>query len=308
MFLNTLTILGPTATGKSDLAVFLAEKLNGEIISADSRQVYRGMDIGTGKITVEEMRGIPHHLIDVIDPGEAFSVVEYVRLAKIVMADIVSRGKLPIICGGTGFYIQALVDDVVLPEVSANEKLRAELAEKSTEELLKILEKLDPRRFATVDKVNKRRVIRAIEIASELGFVPPITGTRGTMADMQSKSIGTNLSNTIQIGLTLTPAELRERIDTRLLGRIESGMVDEVRGLHDRGLSWARLEEFGLEYRYLALHLQGKMTLEEMIEKLKIEIWRYAKRQMTWFKKDEEIPWFRPEQVIQNFKFKSQIQ
>ena len=169
-----LIILGPTASGKSDLAVQLAKKYNGEIISADSRQVYKGLNIGTGKITKKEMSGIKHHLLDVTDPKKVFTVSQFKTLVEIAIADISSRGKLPIICGGTGFYIQAVVDNIILPEVPPNKKLREKLNKKTTTELFEILKKLDNERAKNIDAKNPRRLIRAIEIAEKLGKVPPL--------------------------------------------------------------------------------------------------------------------------------------
>ncbi len=276
-----LVILGPTATGKSDLAVKIAKQFGGEIISADSRQVYRGLNIGTGKITRKEMRGIPHHLLDVADPKKRFTVVKYQELAREKIAAIFSRGHLPIICGGTGFYISALIDSVILPDVPPNEKLRAKLRPETPETLLKLLMKLDPLRAKTVDQKNPRRIIRAIEIATALGAVPPIKKTPASY-------------DTLFIGLTLPNDEMKKKIATRLHARLKIGMIAESKRLHAAGLSWKRMVELGLEYRYIALFLQGKMTKSEMISKLQTEIWRYAKRQMTWFKRDKRIKWFNP--------------
>ena len=171
-----LIVLGPTAVGKSDLAVELALRFNGEVVSADSRQVYTGLDIGTGKITTQEMRGIPHHMLDVIDPSHHFSVIDYVKQAQHAVTDILSRNKLPIICGGTGFYIQALVDGTLFPDIGPNPELQKELAGKSVSELTAILNKLDSAKLSSMnesDSKNPRRLIRAIEIATALGSVPP---------------------------------------------------------------------------------------------------------------------------------------
>jgi len=277
-----IVILGPTATGKSDLAVKIAQKLGGEVISADSRQVYKGMDIGTGKITKEEMRGIPHHLLDVADPRERFTVNEYKALADKTIEQIRSRSKIPIICGGTGFYIQAVVDNLILPDVPPDNELRNELNRKDASELFSMLQKLDPDRALEIDPHNKRRLIRAIEICKSIGKVPkPEINSKGEV---------------IFIGLTLPPKILREKIQRRLVARINSGMVDEARRLHEQGVTWERMDELGLEYRYLAKHLKGEISLEEMIQKLGTEIWHYARRQMTWFKRDKRIEWFTPDQ------------
>lgn len=277
---SLLVICGPTATGKSDLAVELAKKFNGEIISADSRQVYRGLDIGSGKITQDEMCGIPHHLLDIADPKDIFSVDKFKTLAQKAIADIVSRGKLPIICGGTGFYIHYVIDDVSVVEVAQNESLREELSKKPPAELFSLLQTLDPYRAENIDAQNPVRLVRAIEIATALGKVPPVS---------------TNSPySVLQIGIDLPDEELKNKIKTRLEKRLSGGMIEEVQGLVAGGLSWQRLSAFGLEYRYIASFLKKEISVSEMKEKLLSEIWHYAKRQRTWFRKDKRIQWFSP--------------
>lgn len=278
-----LVIVGPTASGKSGLAVKLAKEFDGEVISADSRQVYKGLTIGTGKITKKEMKGVRHHLIDVADPRRQFTVAKYVKLAQKTIQTILKRGRLPIICGGTGFYVEALVDGIALPDVPADTKLRARLSKLSAEKLLKQLKKLDPVRAHqinqnTSDRHNARRIIRAIEIATARKRTEPV--------------VKKPLYNPIFIGLKVPREELKKKIKTRLLKRLRSGMIAEARRLRAQGLSWKRMEELGLEYRYLARFLQGKMDKSAMIKKLEIEIGRYAKRQMTWFRRDTRIRWF----------------
>ncbi len=277
-----LAIVGPTTTGKSDLAVLLAKKFSGEIISADSRQVYRGMDIGTGKITKKEMRGIPHYLLDVASPKTIFTVAQYKKLTDKAIEKIVASGMLPILCGGTGFYIQPVVDDVAIPEVGPNLKLRRDLNKKSTDELFAELKKLDPRRARNIDKKNPVRLIRAIEIATAIGFVPKLKIKENKKYDF------------LQIGLTLSHDGLAEKIHTRLLKRMKKGMVAEVKKIKESGVSWGRLYDMGLEYRSVSEYLQGKMTKTEMIKKLEVAIRQYAKRQYTWFKRDKRIKWFDP--------------
>jgi tRNA dimethylallyltransferase len=273
-----LVVLGPTATGKSDLAVELALKYNGEIISADSRQVYKGMDLGTGKITRAEMKGVPHYLLDVASPKSVYNVSKYKIQAQKIIADILKREKLPIICGGTGFYIDAVVNNIVLPEVLPNQKLRNILEKKSTEQLFVILKKLDPARAKTIDANNKVRLVRAIEIAKSLGKVPKIKSSQ--------------IYSPVFIGLDLPNSELKRRIRTRLVRRLDDGMVAEVRRLHKQGVSYRRLEKFGLEYRNCALLLQKKITRDQLIQNLEREIFQYAKRQRTWFKRNKEIVWY----------------
>jgi len=288
---KVIVILGQTSTGKSDLAVRLAQKIGGEIISADSRQVYKGLNIGTGKITKKEMKGIPHHLLDVANPkrparrGGKFTVVEYQKLAISAMADIVKRNKIPIICGGTGFYIDTITKGIIFPEVPPNLKLRKILEKKSVKKLFQILKKLDPRRANNIDKNNKVRLIRSIEIVKTLGKVPV---TKATPLPYKF----------IKIGLYLSSDKLKKKIEKRLLARMKIGMLNEAKRLHKQGLSYSRMEELGLEYRFMALHLQNKITKEEMLKRLNSEIYKYAKRQMTWFKRDKKIKWFEASKKI----------
>ncbi len=275
-----LVVLGPTSSGKSDLAVILAKKFNGEIISADSRQVYKGMDLGTGKITKKEMRGIPHYLLDVVKPNTHFSVAKYKKLADQAVKKILENNKLPIICGGTGFYIDAVVNNILLPEVPPNMKLRKILEEKTCAELSKILQKLDPKRNKNIDQKNKVRLVRAIEIAKALGSVPKIKSSQPY--------------NSLYIGLDLPDLILKERIATRLKKRLRAGMVAEVERLHKEGVSYRRLEKFGLEYRHCAKLLQHSSTIEQMCTNILTESFQYAKRQRTWFKRNPDIKWFNP--------------
>ena len=275
-----LVILGPTSTGKSDLAVELALKYNGEIISADSRQVYKSLDLGTGKITNGEMKGIPHYMLDVIKSNSVFNVSKYKTKTQKIITDILKRNKLPIICGGTGFYIDAVVNNTTLPEVLPNLKLREKLESKNCEQLMVILEKLDKNICQTIDIKNKRKIIRAIEIATELGHIPAI----------KSEPLYTPL----ELGLIVPNKTLKERIKTRLLNRIEAGMLKEGQNLHKQGISWKRMENLGLEYRYMARYLSGQITKEQMIEQLNSKIWQYARRQKTWFKRNKNIIWLNP--------------
>lgn len=269
-------VCGPTATGKSDHAVELAKNPpnggKGEIISADSRQVYIGMDIGTGKITPEEMGGIPHHLLDIKNPNEDFSVEEFQRLAFQKIEEILARGNTPIICGGTGFYIQAITDNIIFQDIPKNEKLRTELEEKSVAELKEILAEIPKEEGVKVDTENKRRLIRAIEIGKFMG----------KLACTQK---GEQKYDFEFIYLDFPDEVLKERINLRLEKRFSMGMIDEVRRLHNEGVAFQKLEDFGLEYKYIALFLQEKISETELSETLKTKIWQYAKRQRTWFKK-----------------------
>ncbi len=273
-----LVILGPTATGKSALAIQMARKYNGEVVSADSRQVYSGLDIGTGKVTKREMQGVPHHLLDVASAKRQFSVAQYKKLTEKAIADILSRGKLPILCGGTGWYIDAVAENILTPEVPPNLALRKELAEKSLVELLAMLKKLDPERSESVEQKNPRRIIRAIEIAQTLGKVPAL-------------SQGEKKYDVQYIGLDLPDTKLKQNIHVRLLVRMKRGMIAEAKRLHSEGLSLKRMEELGLEYRYLALYLQNKISKEKMLEEIETKSWQYARRQRTWFQRNKKIEW-----------------
>lgn len=288
-----IVILGPTASGKSDLAVKIARRFNGEVVSADSRQVYRGLDIGSGKITKNEMRGIPHHLLDVANPARQFSVSEYQRLAKRVITDIIKRGKLPIICGGTGYYIQSIVDNIVFPIVPPNEALHKKLSFKKIDELFTILTKLDPRRAGEIDAKNPARLIRAIEIATALGSVPPA-------------QINPPYYDILQIGITFPLKTLEEKIKHRLEKRLRKRMIAEAKRLHQKGLSWKRMHSLGLDYGALADYLTGAISRVEMKNRIVLESIQYAKRQMTWFKRDKKIIWITHTQrniSPQNFLF-----
>jgi len=276
-----IILVGPTASGKSALGIQLAKKYGGEIISADSRQVYTGLNIGTGKVTTREMQRIPHHLLDVANPKKRFDVSQFKKLGEKSIKNISKRGVVPIIVGGTGFYIDALVYDIVFPEVAPDVRLRTELSKLSNTELIHVLISLDPERAETIDTQNPVRLIRAIEIAKSIGKTPPLN----------YKSI----YNVLFIGLTLDKVALQKKIHGRLMLRIKIGMVLEVKKLHADGLSWKRLIELGLEYRYIALYLQNKISKEEMITQLEREIIQYAKRQMTWFKRNKNIHWFNVE-------------
>lgn len=274
-----IVVCGPTATGKSDYAVMLAKKINGEIVSTDSRQVYRGLDIGSGKVPRDKRRpatrysysykGIAHHMIDVADPKRVFSVSMFQKKALRVIADILKRGKTPILCGGTGFYIDAVIHRTNFPAVKPNKMLRKKLSLFCAIANFQTLQQLDPERAATIDPKNNVRIIRAIEIATALGKVPTLY-----------RSIQYN----VQWHYLDFPDDiLKQRIHDRLIKRVKQGMLLEVQRLHDRGVSWERLEALGLEYRYVALYLQKKLSKSEMLFALESAIWQYAKRQRTWF-------------------------
>lgn len=273
-----IVVAGPTASGKSDFAVQLALERGGEIISADSRQVYTGLDIGTGKITKENlpaqagMKGVPHHMLDVIGIGEEFSVAEYARLARPILEDILSRGRTPIICGGTGQYIDALIYGGEPPAVPPQSELRKELERKSAEELYTQLLEKDPARAASIDPHNKVRLVRALEIVAKLGSVPPLPEPK--------------LLYETEFYL-MSPARdlLRERIAKRLEKRLQKGMVEEVKWVMDQGYNSDTIKQFGLEYVTIGKFLEGKISEDQMRTELVNKSMQYAKRQDTWNKK-----------------------
>ena len=281
MLKKLIVILGPTASGKSELAVKIAKKFKWEIVSADSRQVYKGMDIGTGKITKKEMKGIPHYLLDVASPKRRFTVVQYRKLALKAIKTILKKNKIPILCGGTGFYIHAVVDGIVIPEVPPDWKLRKKLEKKSVEELYKILKKLDPKRAKTIEKKNKRRLIRALEIV--IKTKKPVPGLKKNPLPYP----------VLMLGIKKEKKELKKLIKKRFLKWLKQGLIKEVENLRKSGLSWQKIEELGIHYRVIAQYLQNKMNYKEMIEKSLKELQNYAKRQMTWFKRDSGIRWLR---------------
>jgi len=276
-----LVILGTTASGKTSLGVKLADKYNGEIIGADSRQVYKGMDVGTGKDLHEYKMGkkkIPYHLIDVVKPNTKFNLAKYQKLTIKAIDDILKRGKLPIIVGGTGLYLQAIVDNYQLSNAKPNQERRKELEKLSAEELFKILKKTKPSFASKInnsDRNNARRLVRYVEIIEQ--------GNIGVEGKKESPY------DFLLLGLEWPDNELRKRIEYRLLTRLENeGMIAETKRLNNEGVSWKRLISFGLEYKFIAWHLQGKMNYSEMVEKLGIATYRFAKKQKSWFKRWEK--------------------
>lgn len=292
-----LVIVGPTASGKSDLAIHCAKKWNSEIISADSRQVYKGMSIGTGKVTKKEMQGIRHYLLDVAHPARQFTVVQYKKQAEAALQKIYKHGVAPILVGGTGFYIQAVLDDVLFPRVPPNKRLRKKLERLTATELFGMLKRKDPQRAKTIEQKNKRRLIRALEIIEKTGKPIP--------TNIKSKKQEARW-NILLLGIWMPNKILDKRIKTRLHARLNpptgENMIAEVKHLRARyRISWQRLENFGLEYRWIARYLQKQISHQEMEEKLYQDIKRYARRQMTWFKRDPRIIWI-------EYKNKTQLQ
>jgi len=267
---KVIVITGPTSSGKTNLAIKIAKKHNGEVISADSRQIYIGLDISTGKVTKEEMDGIPHHLLDIKHPNERMTVAEWRRLACSAIHDIIARGKTPIVAGGTGFYINALIQNTTLPNVPADPELREKLNKQSTKHLQDSLREKDPERYEQIDIQNRVRLIRALEVVEKLGKVPPVE-SRPSPYDFEM--------------VTLLPerSKLKKKITARTKKRIAAGLVQEIRSVHnDMHVSWERLEEIGFDQKHAAKHLQGEITHEEMEEFIIRDNLRYAKRQYTW--------------------------
>jgi len=279
-----ITILGPTATGKTSFAVFLAAQLNGEIISADSRQVYQGMDIGTGK-DIEEYQyqgqQIPYHLIDIVEPGYEYNVFEFQRDFLKAYEQIEKNGSFPVLCGGTGMYIESVLKGYKLINVPENEDLREELKLKSDEELEEILAEFKAL-HNTTDITDRDRLLRAIEIQTYYDNHPEI--------DTSFPKI-----DTVIVGIEFDRRVIRARISERLDHRLKNGMIEEVKGLIDDGVSPEKLKFYGLEYRFITQYLEEEIGYKEMFRRLETAIHQFAKRQMTWFRRMEkqgfEIHW-----------------
>jgi tRNA dimethylallyltransferase len=282
---NLITILGPTASGKTSVAANVALALNGEVISADSRQVYRGMDLGTGKDYADYLvdgKQIPYHLIDIVDAGYEYNVFEYQKDFLKVFEDISNRGKLPVMCGGSGLYLEAVLKNYKLIQVPINETLRLTLEGKPLDELTEILKTYKSELHNQTDLENEKRAIRAIEIEEYYLSHPEInTG----MPDIRSLTVGVQFDRQTR----------RKRITTRLRQRLREGMLDEVQRLLDSGLTPEQLTYYGLEYKFMTQHLTGELTWQEMFDGLNVAIHQFAKRQMTWFRRMEkqgiEIHW-----------------
>jgi tRNA dimethylallyltransferase len=278
---KVVVVLGPTASGKSALGIQLAQRFNGEIVSADSRQVYRGLDIGTAKVTPEERALVPHHLLDVADPGEVYSAARFREEALAAVEAILGRGKQPLLVGGSPHYIQLVVDNLQVPQVPPDPELRRQLEQRPLVELVAELERRDPHAAARIDRRNPRRVIRALEVCLLTGR--PFSEQQGVPAP---------LYESLLLGIHWPRAELYRRIDQRVDERLRQGMVDEVRRLLVQGVSHERLEALGLEYRFISRLLRGEYENEaEMAEHLKHAIHDFARRQLSWFRRDQRIIW-----------------
>ena len=271
--LDMLAVLGPTASGKTRLAVALARELGGEIISADSRQVFRGMDIGSGK-DLHEYEQVPYHLIDILDAGGEFSVFDFQRRFLSAFAEIAARGAFPILCGGSGMYLDAALRGYRMVEVPRDDSLRAELAAKTNVELVEELCRLKPDQHNSTDLLDRERTVRAIEIA------------RTEAINCLSSEPFPPLQKAV-IGIRWEREALRRRITDRLRGRLDNGMIEEVQRLHDGGIAWERLDYYGLEYRYVGAYLRGDLDRNDMFQRLNSAIHNFAKRQGNWFQRME---------------------
>ncbi len=269
-----IAIMGTNASGKSGLGVALAARYGGEVVSADSRQVFRGLDLGSGKITPEETQGVPHHLIDVCQPGDFFSMADFQRLAYAAIDGILARQRVPFLVGGTGLYVDAVTDGYELSDRAPDLQLREKLETYDTPALYRMLKEKLP--DTDIDPKNRNRVMRAIERIEANDYHP---GRRSPRYEV------------LKLGVTWPRELLKQRIDERLDRRLQQGMVQEVQGLLDRGVSIDFLMKLGLEYRYLTRYLQGELGYEQMVEELGNAIKKFAKRQMTWFRREENLHW-----------------
>lgn len=278
---DLIVILGPTASGKSALGIALAQCFQGEIVSADSRQVYRGLDIGTAKVTPEERALVPHHLLDVVEPTEVYSVSQFQQAAVSAIDDILLRGHLPFLVGGSPHYIQTVVDNFDIPTVPPQPELRAQLEARPLEDLLVQLSSLDPESAASIDRKNPRRVIRALEVCLATG--KPFSQQRGVAHPRY---------RCLQLGIAWPRAELYARIDQRIDERLQQGLVREVREQLECGVTHERLDALGLEYRFVSRWLRGEFASEEaMVQRLKYASHDFTRRQLSWFRRDKRIVW-----------------
>jgi len=278
-----VVVVGTNASGKSSLAVDLAEFFKGEIVSADSRQVYRGLDIGAGKLAREEMRNVPHHLLDVAELDSIFSLAEYQGLAYSAIDDILNRQRTPFLVGGTGLYVRAVTQGYNLIDVPPNYTLRNKLEQETGNDLWMRLSSVDPDAAKLISPKNKRRVVRALELY--------LNGRRYS-EQLQSKP----RYDSLQLGLTWPPDVLRERIMARLIKRMDEGMVDEAKKLLSSGVRPEKLDALGLEYRHLLRYIEGTYKTEaELIERLSTHIYQFSRKQILWFRRDTNIKWLNSE-------------
>ncbi len=274
-----IIILGPTASGKSNLSIKLAKKFNGEIISADSRQIYKEMNIGTAKITKKEMSDIPHYMIDIVNPNQNFTLAQFQKKTIKIIKDIQKINKLPFLVGGTGLYIQSVIDNLKIPETKPDEKLRNKLEKLTNQELINKLEKLDPKALKIIDTKNKRRLVRALEICLL---------TKKPFSEQRKKN--KPIFNTLQIGLKLNTNNLEQKIDQRTEKMIKKGLIEENKKLLKKYGS-KPYSMSGIGYKEIISYINNEITIEQAKKLIKIHTRQYAKRQMTWFKRDKRIKW-----------------
>lgn len=289
-----VVVLGPTGAGKTDLSIELAQRFNGEIISADSRQIYKKMNVGTAKVpgrwskhpqTKESVflcKKIPHYLVDFVDPGQDFTLAQFKKMAVERAFEISRRGRLPLLVGGTGLYIHAVVDNLLIPEVSPNKKLRRSLEQKANEQLVALLQKLDPVTAKAVDPHNQRRLIRALEVCIWTGR--PFS---------EQQKTGAPFFDVLQLGVEVSRPELHRRINQRSEQMMTDGLLEEVRALVKQRYGWHLPAMSGTGYRQFADYFAGRINIEKAIEILKRDTRRYARRQMTWFRRDKRIQWIK---------------
>lgn len=294
---KVIAIVGPTAVGKTKLSIEIAKAYNGEIISGDSMQVYRGMDIGTAKIKKEEMQGIPHHMIDIKNPDEDFSVADFQQLVQKYIDEITSRNRLPIIVGGSGLYIQSVLNNYNFSSEKRDDtltnKLEAEMETYGIDVLYKRLQKIDPLQANKIHPNNYRRVIRALEVYEKTGL---------TLSESQAQQQGVNRYNSMLIGLEMERPLLYERINQRIDNMIEEGLLLEVEQLIQNGYeNYQSMKAIG--YKELIPYFNGEVTIEEAVEILKRNSRRYAKRQYTWFKNKMDVDWYKITPLTINEKF-----
>ena len=296
-----IVILGPTGSGKTDMGIGIAKKFNGEVVSADSRQIYKGMDIGTakpeGKLLDDAyvVGGMPHYLMGIVNPDESFTLADFKQLAIARIHEILGRKKLPIIVGGTGLYIQSVVENLDMPKVVPDMQLRSDLEARSPADRIGMLKKIDPDSAARMDLNNPRRVLRALEVALTTG---------GSFYNQRKK--GKPLFDVLEIGIRLPRPESNAGLDLRVDRQIKEGLVDEVKNLSKK-YSWDLPSMSGIGYKQVGYYLRGQMGLEDAVEEIKKDTRRYAKRQMTWFKRDKKINWLdgadlqKAEELVRNF-------
>jgi tRNA dimethylallyltransferase len=284
---KVLFIIGPTAVGKSDLAIKLAKELNGEIISADSMQIYKHMDIGTAKPTKEELKSVPHHLIDIKDPSEYWSVTDFVEQTTRLIRSISKKNKLPIVVGGTGMYLFALLEGYSFPEIKKDAALREALEEERLPVLYEQLEEVDPAAAARIHPNDKKRIVRALEIFELTGKPMSTLASSGAILPFRP----------VVIGLSMEREALNKRIEARIDKMIACGLIDEVKALVKRGCDEKCTSMQAIGYKDVVEHLNGKTTKEEMIAKLKQDTRNFAKRQMTWFKRFKNVIWYDAEKA-----------